>query len=186
MELVQAIVLLATFGCALGGLLLAFRVERRVTKMFGKGNMRDALLQFFSGVPDDEGNEIPPQAAFYAFCSGIARDVTDYAIEQLPGALVSLRGPKFAKKAAESSAFARGAQHLSEGGFGELNNLRDMAGELFSKIGTGGDKGDWVSQLAPMFIQKMMAGGDNGNTPMLQSQPAQRVNSGVEWRPPTR
>ena len=156
MEL-PSLVMLLTFACALGGLLLAFRVERRVTKMFGRGDLKQALWQFFSDVPDAEGNAIPPQAAFYGFVSGIARDCTDHAIEQLPGALVSLKGKSFAQKAADTSAFARGAQNLSAGGFGELNDLKDMVlgeGGIMSKIGTGGKKGDMISQLMPMFLER--------------------------------
>ncbi|GAG98650.1 unnamed protein product [marine sediment metagenome] len=54
MEPAQTFVLFLTFACALGGLLLAFRVERRVSKMFGSGDLKQALWQFFSNVPDDE------------------------------------------------------------------------------------------------------------------------------------
>ncbi|GAH05180.1 unnamed protein product, partial [marine sediment metagenome] len=85
------------------------------------------------------------------------------AIEQLPGALASLGGSSAAKKAAKHSAFARGAQNLSEGGFGELAGIKEMAMSFMGKVGTGGGKGDWMSQLAPVVIQKMMAGGMGGN-----------------------
>ena len=118
MEPLQAFVLFLTFFCALAGLLLAFRVERKVTRMFGSGNLMEGFKQFFSEVPDGEGGNLPPQAAFYAFCSNIAQDCTDKVLEDLPGALASLGGKTAAKKAAKNSAFARGAQHLSEGGFG--------------------------------------------------------------------
>lgn len=166
-------IMLLTFACAFGGLLLALRVERRVAKMFGSGNLKDALWQFFSGVPDGEGNEVPPQAAFYAFCSGIAGDCTDRVLHDLPGALASLGGKNAAKKAAKTSAFARGAQELSAGGFGELAGIKDMMGGMLSKVGTGGEKGDWMSQIAPIFIEKMMnSPPGNGNTG-LQSQPPQ-------------
>ena len=162
MEALQVFVLFLTFACALGGLLLAFRVERRVTKMFGKGDLKEAIWQFFSNVPDAEGKVIPPQAAFYAFCSGVATDCTERVLEDLPGALASLGGKSAAHKAAKTSAFARGAEHLTAGGFGELQGIRSMAGELFGKIGSGigsgGGKGDMISQLAPIFLEKMMAG----------------------------
>ena len=124
--------------------------------MFGKGNLKQALLGFFGSVPDGEGGVLPPQAALYAFCSNIAQDCTDRVLEDLPGALASLGGKSAAKKAAKNSAFARGAQNLSAGGFGELSGIKEMVGGLFSKIGTGGGKGDWMQQLAPMFIEKMM------------------------------
>ena len=176
MEPAQAFVLFLTFACALGGLLLAFRVERRVSRMFGSGDLKQALWQFFSDVPDDEGNSIPPQAAFFAFCNGIALNMTDHVLEDLPGALASLGGSSAAKKAAKNSAFARGAQNLSEGGFGELAGIKEMVGGLIGKVGTGGSKGDWMSQLAPIVIQKMMnspsgGNGDTGSppTPQLQS-----------------
>jgi hypothetical protein len=156
MEPLQTFVLFLTFACALGGLLLAFRVERRVSKMFGKGNLKEALLGFFGKVPDGEGGVLPPQAALYAFCSNLVVDATDHAIEQLPGALASLGGSSAAKKAAKHSAFARGAQNLSAGGFGELAGIKEMVGGLISKVGTGGGKGDWMQALAPMFIEKFM------------------------------
>jgi hypothetical protein len=164
MEPLQVFVLFLTFACALGGLLLAFRVGRRVSKMFGKGDLKQALWQFFSDVPDSEGNTVPPQAAFFQFCNGLALNCTDHAIEQLPGALASLGGSSAAKKAAKHSAFARGAQNLSAGGFGELAGIKDMLGGFVGKIGTGGGKGDLLSTLAPMFIEKMMnqSAGDNG------------------------
>ena len=161
METLQVFVLFLTFACALGGLLLAFRVERRVTKMFGKGDLKGALLQFFSNVPDAEGNEIPPQAAFYAFCSGIATDCTERVLEDLPGALASLGGKSAATKAAKTSAFARGAQNLSAGGFGELQGIKTMAGDLLGKVGSGfgaGGKGGMMDQVLPMIMQKVMSG----------------------------
>ncbi len=167
MESLQVFVLFLTFACALGGLLLAFRVERRVTKMFGSGNLKQSLMEFFGTVPDGEGGVLPPQAAFYAFCSNIGTDMMDHAIEQLPGALVSMKGSSFAKKAAKHSAFARGAQHLSEGGFGELNGLKEIGMEFMSKVGTGGKKGDLIAQLAPMFIEKMMNQSGNGGAGIL-------------------
>ncbi|GAJ15691.1 unnamed protein product, partial [marine sediment metagenome] len=117
----------------------------------------------FSNVPDDEGNSIPPQAAFFQFCNGLALNVTDHAIEQLPGALASLGGSSAAKKAAKHSAFARGAQNLSEGGFGELAGIKEMAMSFAGKVGTGGGKGDWMSQLAPIVIQKLMSQPPGGN-----------------------
>jgi len=158
METAQMVVLFFTFLLALTSTIIAIRIDRRVSKVFGKGlNFKEAIWQFFSDVPDAEGNAIPPQAAFYGFVSGIARDCTDHAIEQLPGALVSLKGKSFAQKAADTSAFARGAQNLSAGGFGELNDLKDMVlgeGGIMSKIGTGGKKGDMISQLMPMFLER--------------------------------
>lgn len=182
MEPAQAFVLFLTFACALGGLLLAFRVERRVSRMFGKGDLKQAVWQFFSNVPDDEGNAIPPQAAFFAFCNGIALNVADHAMEQLPGAMASLGGKSAAKKAAKHSAFARGAQNLSEGGFGELQGIREMAGELIGNIGTGGGKGDWMSQLAPIVIQQMMSspsgnGGADIDSASALSQQSQSLPS---------
>ena len=167
MEPAQAFVLFLTFACALGGLLLAFRVERRVSRMFGSGDLKQALWQFFSDVPDEEGSVIPPQAAFFAFCNGIALNMTDHVLEDLPGALASLGGKSAAQKAAKTSAFARGAQNLSAGGFGELAGIKEMAGSLLGKIGTGGGggKNDLISQLAPMFIEKMMTQGGNGAPP---------------------
>jgi hypothetical protein len=145
--------------------------------MFGKGNMKEALWQFFSNVPDSEGGTVPPQAAFYAFCSGIATDMTDHAIEQLPGALASLGGSSAAKKAAKHSAFARGAQNLSEGGFGELAGIKEMAMSFMGKVGTGGGKGDWMSQLAPIVINKMMSGGMGGNGAPESPSPSQQSQS---------
>ena len=168
------LVMLLTFACAFGGLLLALRVERRVAKMFGKGSLKEALWQFFSNVPDDEGNPVPPQAAFFQFCNGLALNCTDHAIEQLPGALASLGGSSAAKKAAKHSAFARGAQNLSEGGFGELAGIKEMASGLFSKIGTGGGKGDWMSQFAPIVIQKMMSQPPGGNGAPVALPPSQQ------------
>ena len=152
MEPAQAFVLFLTFACALGGLLLAFRVERRVTKMFGKGNLKEAMLQFFSGKQDAEGNEIPPDIALYQFTSQVAQDCTAMVLRDLPGALVSLKGKNFAKKAAKSSHFAQGAQNLTAGGFGELNGLKEIGMELFSKVGTGG-KGGGMMEYAPMIMQ---------------------------------
>lgn len=143
--------------------------------MFGKGSLKQALLGFFGEVPDGAGGVLPPQAALYAFCTNIAQDCTDHAIEQLPGALASLGGKTAAKRAAKSSAFARGAQNLTEGGFGELQGIRDMAGELIGKIGTGGKKGDLMATLAPMFIDKFLSqpqSPDNGPGLVSQSQPS--------------
>ena len=189
MEPAQILVLFLTFACALGGLLLAYRVERKVTRMFGGGSLKDAVWQFFSNIPDEEGNPVPPQAALYAFARNIAVDCTDHAIEQLPGALVSLKGSSFAKKAAKHSAFARGAQNLSEGGFGELNGLKEMGKELFSQIGVGSKgKGSLMDNLLPMFLEKAMSGGlgglggDNGGQPPALSSSPQ--SQSVDWHPP--
>ena len=177
MEPAQAFVLFLTFACALGGLLLAFRVERRVSRMFGSGDMKQALWQFFSDVPDEQGNAIPPQQAFFGFCNGIALNMTDHVLEDLPGALAALGGKSAAKKAANSSAFARGAQNLSAGGFGELAGIKSMAGDLLGKIGTGGGKGDWMSQLAPIVIQKMMSQPSGGNGAPGSPAPSQQSSS---------
>ncbi|GAH00385.1 unnamed protein product [marine sediment metagenome] len=141
--------------------------------MFGKGSLRQALLGFFGKVPDGDGGTLPPQAALYAFCSNLIVDATDHAIEQLPGALASLGGSSAAKKAAKHSAFARGAQNLSEGGFGELAGIKEMIGGLIGKVGTGG-KQDWMTALAPIFIEKMMKSSGGGNGAPASLPPSQQ------------
>ena len=182
MEPAQLIVMFLTFACALWGLLIATSLQRQIRVMFGKGNLKEALLGFFGTVPDGNGGTLPPQAALYAFCSNIAVDVTDHAIEQLPGALASLGGKTAARRAAKSSAFARGAQNLSEGGFGELNGIKEMVGELIGKVGTGGKgKGGLIESLAPMFIEKFisgggLSGGDNG-APLPSHSPQSSTGS---------
>ncbi|GAG91990.1 unnamed protein product, partial [marine sediment metagenome] len=95
----------------------------------------------------------------------------------------SLGGSSAAKKAAKHSAFARGAQNLSEGGFGELAGIKEMIGSLVGKVGTGGGKGDWMQSLAPIFIEKLMKqSSDNGGAPASlpgsQQSPSVNIHTG--------